>query len=51
MVGYARIMKRNKAVCNAITQLFASSTLKFSFEISCGEYEEDTDGTIVIDAS
>lgn len=51
MVGYARIMKRNKAVCNAITQLFASNTLKFSFEISCGDYTEDENGIIVIDAS
>jgi hypothetical protein len=51
LIGYARIMKRNKAVCSAIGELFASGNLKFSFEISCGEYSELEDGTMVIDAS
>lgn len=49
LVGYARIMKRNKAVCSAIAQLFAANELKFSFEISCGSYSEDENGVIVID--
>lgn len=50
LIGYARIMKRNKAVCHAISELFADGALKFSFEISCGSYEELEDGTIQIDA-
>lgn len=51
LVGYVRIMKRNKAVCKAVMNLFAEDALKFSFEISCGEYSYDDDGTLVIDAS
>ena len=51
LIGYARIMKRNKAVCKAISELFADGKLKFSFEISCGSYRELEDGTIEIDAS
>lgn len=51
LIGYARIMKRNKAVCHAISELFADGALKFSFEISCGSYKELDDGTIEIDAS
>lgn len=47
----ARIMKRYKAVCAAIANLFAEGRLKFSFEITCGDYEELDDGTMVIDAS
>lgn len=50
LVGYARIMKRNQAVCRAISQLFADNALKFSFEISCGAYTEEDDGTFIIDA-
>lgn len=50
LVGYARILKRNKAVCKAIAELFGSDALKFSFEIVCGSYEELDDGTIQIDA-
>lgn len=49
LVGYARIMKRNQAVCKAIAELFAEGALKFSFEISCGSYEKLEDGTIRID--
>ena len=49
LVGYARIMKRNQAVCKAIAELFAEGALKFSFEISCGSYEKLDDGTIRID--
>lgn len=51
LIGYARIMKRNKAVCKAIAELFAENALKFSFEITCGNYTELEDGTIQIDAS
>lgn len=51
LVGYARVMKRNKAVCSAITELFASGSLKFSFEISCGSCIKLDDGTLQIDAS
>lgn len=51
LVGYARIMKRNRNVCKAIGELFAEGALKVSFEISCGSYEELDDGTILIDRS
>jgi hypothetical protein len=51
LIGYARIMKRNRAVCKAISELFADNALKFSFEISCGSYRELDDGTIEIDAN
>lgn len=51
LVGYARIMKRNKNVCKAIGELFAEGALKVSFEISCGSYEELDDGTILIGRS
>ena len=51
LVGYARIPKRNKKLSKAITELFADNSLKFSFEISVGEYEELEDDTILIDAS
>lgn len=51
LIGYARVLKRNKKVCRAISELFAEGSLKFSFEITCGEYEKMSDGTIMIDAS
>lgn len=51
LVGYARILKRNKKICSAIAELFSRGDLKFSFEITCGSYEELEDGTIMIDAS
>lgn len=51
LIGFARIPKRNKALSKAIAELFADDALKFSFEISCGEYKELDDGTIEIDAS
>ena len=51
LVGYARIPKRNKKLSRAISELFADSALKFSFELSVGEYEELEDETILIDAS
>jgi len=49
LVGYARILKRNKSVCKAISELFAEGALKFSFEITCGSYEKMPDDTILID--
>ena len=51
LVGYARIPKRNKKLSKAISELFADNALKFSFELSVGEYEELDDETILIDAS
>lgn len=51
LVGYARVMKRNKAVCAAVMELFATNSLKLSFEISCGSYQVLEDDTILIDAS
>lgn len=51
LVGYARIPKRNKKLSKAISELFADGALKFSFELSVGEYEELDDDTILIDAS
>ena len=51
LVGYARIPKRNKRLSKAISELFADGALKFSFELSVGEYEELEDETILIDAS
>ncbi|MBP5423987.1 MAG: hypothetical protein J6Y78_16260 [Paludibacteraceae bacterium] len=51
LVGYARIPKRNKKLSRAISELFADGALKFSFELSVGEYEELDDETILIDAS
>ena len=49
LVGYARILKRNKHVCKAVCELFAAGALKVSFEIACGSYEELDDETILID--
>lgn len=51
LIGYARVMKRNRRVCKAIGELFAEGALKFSFEISCGSYTELEDGTLLIDAA
>ena len=51
LIGYARIPKRNQKLSNAIAELFTSGKLKFSFEVAVGEYEENDDGTITIDAS
>lgn len=49
LVGYARVMKRNKDIRDAIMNLFADNKLKFSFEISVGSYIENDDDTITID--
>ena len=51
LIGYARIPKRDKKISKAIAELFADGNLKFSFEISVGDYEEQEDGTTLIDAS
>lgn len=51
LVGYARVPKRNKALCKALSDLFTDNALKFSFEVNCSVYEEDEDGTMVIDAN
>jgi hypothetical protein len=51
LVGFARIPKRNRKLSKAISELFADGNLKFSFELSVGEYEELDDETILIDAS
>lgn len=51
LVGYARIPKRNKKLSEAIATLFASGSLKFSFEIACSDYSEDEEGILIIDAS
>ena len=49
LIGYARVPKRNKAIANAIGELFTNGSLKFSFEIMCGNYKQLSDGTIEID--
>lgn len=49
LIGYARVMKRNKIVCKAIEDLYQDGNLKFSFELSCGSYSTDKNGVIVID--
>ena len=51
LIGFARIPKRNKKLSKAISELFADGALKFSFELSVGEYEELDDETILIDVS
>lgn len=51
LVGYARIPKRDKKLSKAIAELFADNSLKVSFEIACGDCEEQEDGTTLIDAS
>ena len=51
LVGYARVPKRNKALCKALSDLFTDNALKFSFELNCSVYGEDEDGTMVIDAN
>lgn len=51
LIGYARIPKRDKKISKAIAELFTDGSLKFSFEIACGDYQEQEDGTTLIDAS
>jgi hypothetical protein len=50
LVFTARVMKRYSRVCEALTKLFAEGKLKFSFEVCCGEYTVDEDGTFIVDA-
>lgn len=50
LLGYARVPKRNKALCKVLSDLFTDNALKFSFEVNCGVYEEEPDGTMLIDA-
>lgn len=50
LVGYARVPKRNKALCKALSDLFTDNALKFSFEVNCGVYAKEEDGTMLIDA-
>ncbi len=47
----AKILKRYREVCSAISNLFASGGLKFSFELLVGEHSEDEDGNMIVDAS
>ena len=51
LVGYARIPKRDSKISKALAELFADGSLKFSFEIACGDCKEQEDGTTLIDAS
>ena len=50
LVGYARVWKRNAAVCRILSEMFADGKLQFSFEINAGTQEKSEDGTIVINA-
>lgn len=47
----AKVLKRYREVCSAISNLFASGGLKFSFEVLVGEHTEDEDGVMIVDAS
>lgn len=51
LIGEARVMKRNKQVCEALATLFERGELNFSFEVTAGEYTQDEFGNIIIDAS
>lgn len=51
LIGEARVMKRNKEVCEALAELFDKGELNFSFEVTAGDYTEDEFGTIIIDVS
>ena len=51
LIGYARIAKRNKKLSKALTDLWTDGALKFSFEVTVGEYTEMDDNTILIDAA
>lgn len=50
LLGYARVPKRNKALCKVLSELFTDNALKFSFELNCGTYTKEADGTLLIDA-
>lgn len=51
LVGYARVWKRNKAVCRALSQMFTDDILKFSFEINAGSLRVNENSTEIIDAA
>ena len=51
LVGYARVWKRYKAVCRALSQMFTDDILKFSFEINAGSLQVNENSTQIIDAS
>ena len=51
LVGYARVWKRNKAVCRALSQMFTDDILKFSFEINAGSLQVNENSTEIIDAA
>lgn len=50
LVGYARINKRSKAVCEAVQELYERNALAFSFEIAAGNTRTEN-GITIIDAS
>lgn len=49
LIGEARIAKRNRQVCTAITELFDRGALNVSFEILAANTRQE-DGITVIDA-
>ena len=50
LIGYARINKRSKLVCEAIQELYENNALNFSFEISAGVVDV-VDGITIVDAN
>lgn len=50
LIGYARINKRSKLVCEAIQELYENNALNFSFEISAGVVDV-VDGISIVDAN
>lgn len=50
LIGYARINKRSKLVCEAIQELYDNNALNFSFEISAGAVDV-IDGISVVDVN
>lgn len=50
LIGYARVAKRSKLVCEAIEELYDNGQLNFSFEISAGAVDV-IDGITVVDAN
>lgn len=50
LIGYARINKRSKLVCEAIQELYDNNALNFSFEISAGVVTIEN-GISIVDAN
>lgn len=50
LIGYARVNKRSKLVCEAIEELYNMNALNFSFEISAGVVDV-VDGITIVDAN